>query len=121
MRIIHYIPSIDRKDGGTSTYMQVLGKGLGLIADVYILTHESDTPLEIENCHIREIPEYKPFCKTWRDTVNDLLNEIRPDIVHVNCCWLPGCAAFQRLAQKSGYKVVLSPHGMLEPWIIRRH
>lgn len=27
----------------------------------------------------------------------------------------------QRLAQKLGYKVVLTPHGMLEPWIIQRH
>lgn len=27
----------------------------------------------------------------------------------------------QRLAQKQGYKVVLTPHGMLEPWIIQRH
>lgn len=27
----------------------------------------------------------------------------------------------QRIAQKRGYKVVLTPHGMLEPWIIKRH
>ena len=26
MKIIHYIPNIDRIAGGTSTYMQVLGK-----------------------------------------------------------------------------------------------
>ncbi len=27
----------------------------------------------------------------------------------------------QKLAQRCGYKVVLSPHGRLEPWIIHRH
>ena len=32
MKIIHYIPSIDRTAGGTSFYMQVLGKGLGELA-----------------------------------------------------------------------------------------
>ena len=31
MRIIHYIPSIDRIAGGTSTYMQVLGNNSSLI------------------------------------------------------------------------------------------
>ena len=35
MKIIHYIPSIDRTAGGTSTYMQVLAKGLGEIAEVH--------------------------------------------------------------------------------------
>ena len=33
MKIIHYIPSIDRIAGGTSTYMQVLGKELGKLAE----------------------------------------------------------------------------------------
>ena len=37
MKIIHYIPSIDRTWGGTSTYMQVLAKPLGELADVHIL------------------------------------------------------------------------------------
>lgn len=33
MKIVHYIPSIDRTAGGTSTYMQVLAKGLGELAE----------------------------------------------------------------------------------------
>ena len=121
MRILHYIPSIDRKDGGTSTYMQVLGKSLGLLADVHIMTHKTDHPLRIENCNLHYIPHYKPFSGKWEAAVSDILTMVEPDIVHINCCWIPDCAAIQRLAQRSGYKVVLSPHGMLEPWIIRRH
>ena len=35
MRIIHYIPSIDCIAGGTSTYMQILAKVLGKIAEVH--------------------------------------------------------------------------------------
>ena len=121
MRILHYIPSIDRKDGGTSTYMQLLGKSLGLLADVHIMTHKTDNPLRIENCNLHYIPHYKPFSGKWEAAVSDILTMVEPDIVHINCCWIPDCAAIQRLAQRSGHKVVLSPHGMLEPWIIRRH
>lgn len=121
MKIVHYIPSIDRTAGGTSTYMQVLAKGLGEIAEVHIITHASENPLAMENCTVHYVPEYNPFKGSWRKRVTEMMEEVRPDIVHVNCCWMPACAAVQRIAQKYGYKVVLTPHGMLEPWIIKRH
>lgn len=121
MKIIHYIPSIDRTAGGTSTYMQVLAKGLGELAEVHIITHASENPLAMENCMVHYVPEYNPFKGAWRKRVAEMMEEVRPDIVHVNCCWMPACAAVQRIAQKHGYKVVLTPHGMLEPWIIKRH
>lgn len=121
MKIIHYIPSIDRMAGGISTYMQVLAKPLGTMAEVHIMTHASENPLPMENCKVHDIPRYRPFSGVWKKAVVDLLDSVRPDIVHVNCCWVPDCAAVQRIAQKRGYKVVLTPHGMLEPWIIKRH
>ncbi len=121
MKIIHYIPSIDRMAGGISTYMQVLAKPLGTMAEVHIMTHASENPLSMENCKVHDIPRYRPFSGVWKKAVVDLLDSVRPDIVHVNCCWTPDCAMIQRLAQKRGYKVVLTPHGMLEPWIIKRH
>lgn len=121
MKIIHYIPSIDHMAGGISTYMQVLAKPLGTMAEVHIMTHASENPLPMENCKVHDIPRYRPFSGVWKKAVVDLLDSVRPDIVHVNCCWTPDCAMIQRLAQKRGYKVVLTPHGMLEPWIIKRH
>lgn len=121
MKIIHYIPSIDRMAGGISTYMQVLAKPLGTMAEMHIMTHASENPLPMENCKVHDIPRYRPFSGVWKKAVVDLLDSVRPDIVHVNCCWTPDCAMIQRLAQKRGYKVVLTPHGMLEPWIIKRH
>ena len=121
MKIVHYIPSIDRTAGGTSTYMQVLAKGLGEIAEVHIITHASENPLVMENCTLHYVHNYQPLSYSWNTSIAFLLDEIGPDIVHVNCCWMPACAAVQRIAQKRGYKVVLTPHGMLEPWIIKRH
>ncbi len=121
MKIIHYIPSIDRMAGGISTYMQVLAKPLGTMAEMHIMTHASENPLPMENCKVHDIPRYRPFSGVWKKAVVDLLDSVRPDIVHMNCCWTPDCAMIQRLAQKRGYKVVLTPHGMLEPWIIKRH
>ena len=121
MKIIHYIPSIDRIAGGTSTYMQVLGKELGKLAEVHIITHSSDNPLPISNCEIHNVSVYNPFNRRFKYEVNRLLDMVKPDMVHVNCCWTPECTLVQRLAQRRSIKVVLTPHGMLEPWIIKRH
>lgn len=121
LRIIHYIPSIDRMAGGTSTYMQVLGKELGKMAEVHIITHISEHPLLIDNCKIHYVPSYVPFNGNFRNEVNSLFDVIKPDLVHINCCWMPACALVQKIAQKHNLKVVLTPHGMLEPWIIKRH
>lgn len=121
IKIIHYIPSIDRIAGGISTYMQVLGKELGKLAEVHIVTHASDNPLSIDNCKLYYLTSSWPFDKNFKTEINSLLNQILPDIVHINGCWTPSCAIIQRIAQHRGYKVVLTPHGMLEPWIIKRH
>lgn len=121
MRILHYIPSIDRTSGGVGTYMQLLAKELGKLCELTIATAASEHPLPIENARVVTLPtrlsQYRALKKVWRK----LLDEIHPDIVHVNCCWMPQSAWTQKWAQQVGYKVVLTPHGMLEPWIISRH
>lgn len=61
MKIIHYIPNIDRIAGGTSTYMQVLGKELGKLAEVHVITHTSENPLPIDNCEIYYVSGYNPI------------------------------------------------------------
>lgn len=121
MRILHYIPSIDRSSGGTTTYIQSLGSEQGLIDDVHILTHSSQNPVTIPNCHIHNVTRYGLLGLAFHRECKKLLLEIKPDVVHVNCCWTPSCAAMLFLAKKMGFKVILSPHGMLEPWIVRRH
>jgi len=52
---------------------------------------------------------------------SQLIEEVQPDIVNINGCWLPENALIQRCAQRKGCKVVITPHGMLEPWILKRH
>jgi len=54
--------------------------------------------------------EFRTFLKTEK-----------PDIVHINGIWNPQNWLFQKEAQMLGIKVILSPHGMLEPYILSRH
>ncbi|MCF2575972.1 glycosyltransferase [Phocaeicola barnesiae] len=120
MKVIHYIPTIDRNWGGTTAYMQLLANELGKLTELHIFTHASENPVEIQNCQIHNLPSWKHPVAMKREFTR-LLNQIQPDMFHVNGCWTPGCALTQKWAQEMGIKVVLTPHGMLEPWILARH
>lgn len=120
MRVLHYIPSIDRTSGGVGSYMALLAKELGRLVELHVVTHRTANMLPMENAEVHYIATWKRTIKMRREWLR-LLEDVRPDVVHVNTCWLPSCAMVQRWAQNKGYKVVLSPHGMLEPWILHRH
>jgi len=121
MVILHYIPSIDRTSGGVGAYMQLLSKELGKLVDLHVLTHRSDNELELDNCTVHYIGMgWMPWSSTKTDFLK-LLNDLKPDVFHTNCCWLPISALTSMWAKAEGYRVVYTPHGMLEPWIMSRN
>ena len=120
MKVVHYIPTIDRNFGGTTFYMQLLGNELGKLVELHIITHSSNHPVEIKNSIVHTIAEFK-YYRIMKRQFKTLLQTINPDVYHVNGCWTPGCAFTQKWAQEMGYKVIITPHGMLEPWILARH
>ena len=121
LKLVHYIPSIDVSSGGVGGYLQVLAHDLGKNVDLHIVSHRSPDELNVENatvhyidgklCHLFKAK--KQFC--------GLLDAIKPDIVHVNSCWEVLCSYTVFWAKSLGYRVVITPHGMLEPWVIRKN
>jgi hypothetical protein len=47
-----------------------------------------------------------------------ICRQMEPDIVHCHGCWLYAIVHAANTARKNGARVVLSPHGQLEPWIL---
>ena len=121
MKILHYIPSIDRTSGGVGAYMQLLTAELGKFVELHVVTHKETNPLELTNCNVHFIGGNNPFLLKEKKNFTFLLNEIKPDVFHSNCCWLPMSAYTAMWAKDAGYHVVYTPHGMLEPWIMKRH
>lgn len=119
MKNIHYIPSIDRSCGGTTEYVRLLAEKLGLQSEMHVVTHRSLYPVEMEQCCVHFV--HKNIFGAMKREWMALLDEVRPDIVHVHGCWSPQCVWVQKWSQAKGYKVILTPHGMLEPWIIKRN
>lgn len=120
MKVLQYLPSIDRSSGGVGSYIQILAGELGKLVDLHIVTHSSKNMYEMANSRVHCISEWINIRKMKRQW-EALLDELNPDVIHINCCWIPCSAFIQKWAQAKGYKVVLSPHGMLEPWIMQRH
>lgn len=100
--------------------MQLLANELGKLTELHIFTHASENPVAIQNCQIHNLPSWKHW-RAMKQEFKQQIKAIQPDVFHVNGCWTPGCALTQKWAQEMGIKVVLTPHGMLEPWILERH
>lgn len=44
MKVLHFVPSIDRSSGGVGVYMQLLAKELGKLCELFIVTAKSNNP-----------------------------------------------------------------------------
>jgi glycosyltransferase family 4 len=118
MKILHYIPSLAVKTGGVASYLSVLSEELGKLVELHIATnYECEQEVKTPNATIHRVTSGA----TCYFSAKRLLNELRPDVVHINGCWLPQLAFFQWAAQSLQIPVVLSTHGMLDPWILKRH
>ncbi len=121
MKVVHFVTAIDRSLGGVSMYMQLLTKELGKLVDLTVVTWHTKNPLHLENCKVVFIPLYlsqsHKYLRQWRN----LLDGLKPDIVHINGIWMYQTWQFQREAIKRQIPTFITPHGMLEPWILHRN
>lgn len=119
MKVIQFITSIERKSGGTSTYIELLSKYLGRLVELHIVSSCPEDSVAIDNATVHYVSCASIFDlfrlkKEWYA----LLDSIRPEIVHLNGIWEPQSWIVQKEAQKRGIKIVITPHGMMEPWCV---
>lgn len=121
MVVLHYIPSIDQTSGGVGAYLKLLALALGKLVDLQIVTHHSENELVLENCTIHYIDRGVSKVFRAKQQFTNLLDLISPNIVHVNCCWDPMSSLTVFWAKSKGFPVIITPHGMLEPWVIAKN
>lgn len=121
LKVIHFITAIDRSLGGVSIYMQLLAKELGKLVDLTVVTRPTSNPLHLENCNVIYLPypmsKLHEFTKQWKL----ILKHEKPDIVHINGIWMIQTWIIQKEAIKLNIPTFITPHGMLEPWILQRN
>lgn len=120
-KILHFISSIDKTAGGTTSYLQLLSAELKNKVGLVVVAGTSAQQVVLEGVKVRMINVSMWSWFSLTNKFSRLLKEEQPDMVHINGIWDPQCWLFQKVAQGLGIKVVLSPHGMLEPYILHRH
>lgn len=121
MKVVHFIASIDKNSGGTTTYMQLLSEELKNQLQIIVVTGVSANPIKLNGVRV---DFFEAKLSRWfllNKEFNSFLEIEKPDLVHINGIWNPQNYLFQKVAQRRGIKVILSPHGMLEPYIINRN
>lgn len=121
MKVIHYVASIDVRGGGTTEYIRLLSLALNKESTIIIATGISKSPIVIDGVSVKF---FDSSLFRWYSLMKEFRTFLKlesPDIVHINGIWSPQNWGFQKVAQELKIKVVLSPHGMLEPWILQHN
>jgi glycosyltransferase involved in cell wall biosynthesis len=128
MKVIHFIASIDKTGGGTTAYMKLIAEELAKYnINQIIVSGHSDNPVVIDGVKLELFesmgltPFHKTRVKILFEAYTAILEVEKPDIVHVNGLWNYENSLFQKAAQLLNIKVILTPHGMLEPYILKRN
>lgn len=119
MKVLHIISSLDEKAGGPSrsvpqTCMALAKLGL----QIEIISQPSANPV-----FIPEIPNLKVTFYSYLELLKfaRVLSHNEVDLVHLQHIWTPYISIMAMAARKNGIPFIITPRGMLEPWIIARN
>lgn len=124
LRVVQTIPGIDIASGGPSRAIRSLCEAMARAgADVTLLAGDhGDPPAALMTpdpslVTTRLVPVTRRFGLPSYGFA-EALAATNADIVHDNGLWSPANLAATRAAARLGLPVVISPHGMLEPWAL---
>ncbi|WP_421760450.1 glycosyltransferase [Devosia sp.] len=122
MKIAHFIAMVTRTAGG------VFGAASGLTvslkdsgADVMVFggadEHLAEDASAWGNVKVQSFPAHGGY--GFNPSVMAAIQKYKPDLLHIHGIWGAG-SLYGRVASIVGIPTVVSPHGMLDPWILAR-
>jgi glycosyltransferase involved in cell wall biosynthesis len=129
MRILHVIDYLAASDGHAAVCLRLAEEEArrGHVCAVATARAPADGACAAPpGVDLRHLPLRAPAASGWRrrlpggGAVARLFREFRPDCVHLHGLWDLVVLAAARQARRAGVPAVLSPHGVLAPWVVRR-
>lgn len=119
MKILHIIGSLDKRAGGPSrsvpqTCIELAKSGL----EIEIIARPSENPVDVpqtDNLTVRflTLSQLIGFARS--------IDRTSVSLVHLQHVWDPYIAVMARAARRAKIPYVITPRGMLEPWIMNRN
>ena len=125
-RVALALPTISPLGGGVAEAARLHVKALAAAGFDEISVHTLDSrmekvdPKQWEAAKLHQHAVIGPMSYSLAPGMISSLMKARPDIVHVHGVWQFQCAAVHAWSTMTGKPYVVSPHGMLEPWIRAR-
>lgn len=124
MKIVQSIWSLASENGGPTRSTIGLSKALGCAGvEVVLVSHvpgkvSQASKDDLQSCSV-EFREGRGngFFVALRDAA-ELLDECKPDIVHIQGLWKMSTHAMSVVAAQRDIPVIISPRGMLDPWAL---
>ena len=117
MRILHFIPRLDSISGGPSRsvpYQCVAALSNGTSVSLAYLDNGFALAPETVEVISRGVNTYALASSSLFNRLPALVEG--HNVVHVHGMWSPSCYWVSQVALSVGRALVISPHGMLEPW-----
>lgn len=124
--ILFLVPAICRSGGGVSEVVRLVSNELHSTGLYNVEVVAFDSPYYSEDLKgwyaskIRTFSILGPKRFGFSPGMLLYLFKSKPDIIHVHGLWMFHCLAMYIVSFFSNVKYFVTPHGMLEPWIIER-
>lgn len=125
-RVALALPTISPLGGGVAEAARLHVKALAAAGFEEISVHTLDDRMEKvdpRQWEVAKLHQHRfvgPISYSFAPGMLSSLLKASPDIVHVHGVWQFQCAAVHAWSTLSGKPYVVTPHGMLEPWIRAR-
>jgi glycosyltransferase involved in cell wall biosynthesis len=116
---LHTLVTLDRSYGGPARTVPALCSRLAEHVDVALLSTitEADTRTLFDRTTYPLFTAKNKSLGEFTSALNEILDV---NIIHDNGIWLPSSIAVYRYARRMGLPLVISTHGMLEPWALNQ-
>ncbi|WP_421856591.1 glycosyltransferase [Oceanicaulis sp.] len=126
IRVAHVCPSISRTGGGVSESVRLLSKAVGAKDGIEARTfslHDEHSAADVASWDGAPPSLFSPWPPrrfSYSHSLYRALAEYDPDVIHVHGIWMGHCLAVHLWASRAHKPYIISPHGMLQPWIRKR-
>ncbi len=119
MNVVHIVGSLEKKAGGPSRSVPQSCEFLAKMKiNIDLITNPGVDVVKVNtNAHFKVL-----FKNIWElYAYSKTLDEKKVDLIHLQHIWTPYIHIIARAARKKGIPYIITPRGMLEPWIMKRN